>query len=764
MLKELLTRRVPQIVGGYFATGWLVLEFTDWAVNRYLLSGHLTDFVVAGWLLLLPAVFMLAWFHGKPGRDRWSRGERIGIAVNLVVAAAILFSLFRGTDLGAATTTVVVEDEEGNTIERVIPKSEFRKSLVLFPFVNETGKEELDWLESGLRIGIQFDMIQDPFVTTPGDVRLAERLRQEGLDDGSEIPLTLKRQLADRLHVDHFISGTIGDSAGAPVVTVSLYETERGKLLQQRSFPLTDALALADRISLQLRYDLELPTQHIESTADLVVAELLSTNPEAYRAFVAGEDASSLRRDFEMAAEQFERAVELDSTFALAWIQLFAARTVLNDAAAGERALDRAQDYMYRLPERVQFPVRAITYWIVRRDMERAIATSEMWTELYPDDVEAHENLAGYYEAAGRRAEARAERERILELDPGRIGQLQMISGLYRAEGEFASAMEYLERYAAAAPDDPAAFTGMGDLHRRLGASSAARQSYNRALALDPGDVGALVRLATLSYETGEFGAAESGLAEAMEAAGSPADSVAVHGAWRSYRLFRGQSNRAIERLRRRWAVMDRTLPPFDRIQNQMSDLGTYARAGRQAEGKAVLDSLVLQLAAEYADLSAIGRMNLSIDGDDPDAIEEARVEFAAFLDSFGLDQYRFALPYADGRVAELRGDCRLATRRFSEAMELNAGDAWIRLALARCLRLQGDYRAARDNLEYLLDLVPVHPDVHYELALVLEAEGDTAEAIDHLRTSLGVWEEADPDFPVALKAREKLAELQAEG
>ena len=74
MLKELLARRVPQIVGAYLAAGWLVLEFTDWAVNRYLLSSHLTDFVVAGWLLLLPAVFMLAWFHGKPGRDRWSRG------------------------------------------------------------------------------------------------------------------------------------------------------------------------------------------------------------------------------------------------------------------------------------------------------------------------------------------------------------------------------------------------------------------------------------------------------------------------------------------------------------------------------------------------------------------------------------------------------------------------------------------------------------------------------------------------------------------
>jgi tetratricopeptide (TPR) repeat protein len=762
MLKELLARRVPQIVGGYLAAGWLVLEFTDWAVNRYLLSSHLTDFIVAGWLLLLPAVFMLAWFHGKPGRDRWSRAEQVGIALNLLVAAGVLFGLFRGTDLGAATTTVVVEDEEGNTFERVIPKTEFRKSILVFPFDNESDVREFDWLEYGVPLAVELDMEQDPFVTSPGENVLMERLRQEGFDEGLDVPLTLKRQLANRLHAGHFVSGAIQDSAGTLAVTVALYETERGRLLQERSFAGTDALMLADRISLQLRSDLELPSQHIEDTADLEVAELLTTNPEAFRAFVAAAQASRVRLDYVTAVEELERAVGLDSTFALAWIGLFEAHTLLNDAAAGEQALDRAMDYMYRLPERVQFPIRAITYWIVRRDPERAIAASEMWAELYPDDIDAHDQLAGYYGIMGRKEEARAERERILQLDSGRIEQYQQIAGLYRSDGEFEKALEYLERYAAAAPDDPATFTGIGDLQRRMGLHSEARQAYTRALALDPEDVGALSRLAFLNFETGDFETAERGLEEAMSAATTPADSVAVHGVWRSYHLFRGQADRAIERLRRRWDVMNRSQPPFDRVQNQMGDLGTYARAGRQAEGQAVLDSLVLQLPEEFADLSAIGRLNLSIDGDDPDAIEAAVEEFEAFLDSFGLEELRFALPYAHGRVAELRGDCRLATRRFSEAMQMNAEDAWIRLALARCLRLQEDYRAARENLEYLLELVPVHPDVHYELALVLEGEGETAEALDHLRTSLGVWEVADGNFPAAREARVKMAELQS--
>lgn len=761
MLKELFARRVPQIAGGYLAAGWLVLEFTDWAVNRYLLSTHLTDFVVAGWLLLLPGVLMVSWFHGRPGRDRWSRAEQIGITANLLIAVVVLFGLFRGRDLGAATTTVLVEDEEGNTIERVIPKSEFRKGVLVYPFDNRSGNAGLDWLEYGVPFGVGFDLAQDLFLSQPEDRLVMERLRQEGIDDGLDVPLTLKRRIADRLHAGYFVSGTIEDSAGTPAVTVSLYETERGKLLQSRAYAGSDALALADRISAQLKQDLELPTQHIENTTDLGVAELLTTDPEAYRAYVAGQEASTKKGDYAAAAQELENAVRLDSTFAMAWVGLFEARTLLNDAAAGEQALDRAMEYMYRLPERIRFPIQAIMSWIVRRDLERAIATSEMWAELYPDDVDAHDQLAGFYEVAGRTEEALAARERVLQIDPSRIEQLQAISSLYRSAGESDKALEYLERYAAAAPTDPQAFTAMGDLQRRSSAFAEARQSYNRAVALDPRDVGALIRLAFLNSDTGEFEAAERGLAEALDAATTPAESAAVYGAWRSYYMTRGRADLAIENLRRRWRALSRSTPPFDLVQMQMNDLSTYAQAGRTTAGQAVLDSLVRLLPEEFSELEAIGRLNLAIDGDDADAIESARGEFAGFLDSFGLAQLRFALPYADGRVAELRQNCREAARRFEQAMEMNPDDPWIGLALARCRRANGDLRAARDQLESLLRLVPFHPEVHYELALVLEAEGDTAEALDHLRTSLGVWEGADPGFRAARKAREKLAELE---
>ncbi|MBT8404984.1 MAG: hypothetical protein KJP18_14070, partial [Gemmatimonadetes bacterium] len=123
MMRQLLHRRVPQIVGAFLATSWILLEFTDWAVDQYALSPNLTNFVVSGLLLLLPAVAILAWRHGAPGEDKWTKTDAAVIGLNLVAAGGILMTVFSGQELGAATTVRLLEDDDGNTVERVLPKA-----------------------------------------------------------------------------------------------------------------------------------------------------------------------------------------------------------------------------------------------------------------------------------------------------------------------------------------------------------------------------------------------------------------------------------------------------------------------------------------------------------------------------------------------------------------------------------------------------------------------------------------------------------------
>ena len=210
-MRQLLHRRVPQIVGAYFAGSWIFLEFTTWAVNQYALSPNLTNFGVTSLLLLLPAVAVLAWRHGAPGEDGWTRIDGAVIGLNLILAGGVLAVAFSGKELGAATTVRLLEDDDGNTVERVIPKAEFRRNVLVWDFDNESGDPERDWLRAALWMGVAQDLYQDLWVTPleVNDPRVRQRLAEAGFELPYDVPLALKRQLSSSTGAGHFLTGEI---------------------------------------------------------------------------------------------------------------------------------------------------------------------------------------------------------------------------------------------------------------------------------------------------------------------------------------------------------------------------------------------------------------------------------------------------------------------------------------------------------------------------------------------------------------------------
>ena len=89
--KELLNRRIPQILASYFIAGATFILFMDWLVNRYDLAEYYTTMALFGIIAILPSVVILSYFHGAPGKDEWNRIEKIGIPVNMIFIIAVFF-------------------------------------------------------------------------------------------------------------------------------------------------------------------------------------------------------------------------------------------------------------------------------------------------------------------------------------------------------------------------------------------------------------------------------------------------------------------------------------------------------------------------------------------------------------------------------------------------------------------------------------------------------------------------------------------------
>lgn len=762
ILKELLRRRVPQILGVYLAAGWAVLEFTDFLVNRFVLSPHLTDFAMLAWVLLVPSVLMLAWYHGAPGRDEWTKFEKIGIPTNLVVAAALLGAVFGGSDLGAATESVTLEDETGETVERTVPKGEFRKNLTSFYFDNVSGDTALDWLQYGIPLALQSDLAQDIFigVRSAGDTRA--RLQEEGIADGLGVPLPLKREIATQLHVGHFIAGDVSRDSGQLVVTTRLYETRRGKLIQERTFSGDDPFTLADEVSVQLRRDLGVPTQVIEEARDLPVSELLTASKPAFRSYVEAARTHITAEDLEAIVTHLERAVEQDPQFADAHFTLFSAYFNLNRMDEARAAAQAGMQFMYKLPERTQFVLKTVYYWLVRQEADRALAAAGMYAELYPQDIDAHLLLAQFRYARGEIDRAVSALQTVLELDPSRVDVLLDIGGMHERAGDFEAALDYYERYAAASPNDPGAFIRLGNLHRTRGEHEAARRQFERAVIVDPDNVVAMTSLASIDSDLGRFESALRNLDEALAAAVTGEQRAGIYDAYKSHYELRGKPILAIDFMHRRFAEMERYAGPFNTLQEKLQNLDTYVAAGQADVAKDTLASIAARLPPPNDVLLPLGQLHVYLPLEDADSVETAIEGFDRFIEAWGLEYARPMAIRAHGRVLEIRGDCTEAVVSYERTLELWPTSLELHVDLGRCYRKLQRFSESELQLRRLLEVRPYHPLAHYELALVFADSGDREKALEHLRTALEIWSDADAVYEPAREAREKLSELSA--
>jgi len=759
--KEVFRRRIPQVVGLYLAAGWAVLEFTDWLVNRYLLSPHLIDFALLAWGLMIPTVLVLAWFHGAPGRDEWTRVEKYGIPANLAAAALILIAVFGGKDLGATTTSVTVQDADtGETVERTIPKTEFRKSLVAYPFDNISGDSALNWLQYGVPWGLEADLEQDLFIDIRDTQLVFRRLREEGIEDGLSVPIGLKREIADILNLDSFVTGTVASESGEIVVTATIYETRRGRKISERTFSGDDIFAIVDEMAVQVKRDLELPEQHIEDATDLPISEIATSSIKAYRSFVDGAYHVVVGTDFAIGLEQLTEAVVEDPQFAMAHVARFSALISLNDIETAKQALQEAMRTLYKLPERSQFEIKVVYNWLIRQDIDRALTAAGMYAELYPQDIAAHRMLAQFHGIKGNNERAIAALERILELDPGRVDALIGIGQLHESTGDFEIARDYYRQYASAAPSDPQAFIILGNLERQLGDLQAAEEQYEKALVVDPDNVVALIRLASLAGDQGGFEEALRGYDEALAVSVTAEQRSLVYQAVQSHHEMRGQPNKAVEVMHRRWVEMEAAIGPFNALQQKLQDLGTYVAAGDTNTARDSLASFASQLSPPFDVLVPLGEVDIYLELEDADSIEATIPRLERFMDAFGLAEMRPMIIATQGRVLELRGECQEAIVSYRRALELSPRSIGYNTRIGRCQREIGQMPEAERYLKLVLAVYPFSPTANYELALVYAEMGDRDRAVEHLQTAVDVWAEAEPVFQPARDARDKLTEL----
>ena len=758
-MRALVERRVFHAVGIYVGASWGLIEFTDFVVQRTLFSTHYVDLVLWAIPLLLPSVIMLAWFHGKPGRDRdtLARTEKIGIPANLLLCGMVLWAGFGDKDLGRMTTAVTTTDEDGVIVEREIVKPEFRKSVALFPFdLGLATGEDDTWLAYAVPLALELDLLADDFFIAKGgfldrnEVFFRDRLAERGFTDLRNVPLTFKREVGEEVHAEFLTEGEMDRSGDLYRATLRVYRMDDGSLEGETVHEGTDLLALVDEMSVSVKGAVGIPAR--KDVEDIPVRQRLSDADIAVEAMFRGLEAAFVTADVSAAIEFASAATARDPTFTVAQYLL---SRYLQLASLREEAvapMEAAIAHEYRLPERVRLGVTG-EYYALLGDWENVAAVIKMWTELSPDDLLALVNYKESLDIVGDKEGVLATLEAMRELDPRNGDYRREIARVHEELGNDEQAVAALTEYTEDFPDDATGYAALAALQKRLGDYDAARENLEDAVLLEPLSASLAVQLAALELDAGNYAEAWAAYERALEAARTPEQRAQALMGIAKYHLRRGEVVLAVEATEVLLEAASGHASPLASQNALALFLLDVVFAGNQvSDFSAVVETVndpgitqfVMGLAMLESAEAASGFYRMLV----------------ASLEAVGDDAPDPILVRLLGLSAERAGDYRSAAEHYRRAMVLD-GTLDHHRDLGLVLRLAGRMDESEAELTEALRLTPGDPKAHFEMALLLEASDDLDGAVEHLESALAAWENADENYEPARQARAKLEELR---
>jgi TolB-like protein/Flp pilus assembly protein TadD len=259
------------------------------------------------------------------------------------------------------------------------------------------------------------------------------------------------QEIGDELDVGYVLEGTVrwdreGEGQGRVRVTPQLIRVADDTHLWADRYDrrIEDIFAVQSEIATEVIRELEIALPDSKREA---IETRPTNNLEAYNAYLRGIDLSYpiYSEDLEMAQQLFERAVDLDPDFALAYGEL--ARILswyrhsdspAADPARAEAAILEALRLAPDSPD-VQRNAAWYYYWS-HHDYPRAIDHFERAIQLRPNDAPAYQGLGGALRGRGDMDEGLTAKLKAIELDPR----------FPASYGDMGDSLMYLRRYAEA--------------------------------------------------------------------------------------------------------------------------------------------------------------------------------------------------------------------------------------------------------------------------------------------------------------------------
>jgi len=652
------------------------------------------------------------------------------------------------------------------------------KSIAVMYFENRTSEANLEKILVDM---LTTNLARHEDLKVVSSQRLFDILKNMNKLDLPVIDRNVATEIAQKARVKTMLLGSINQIGSRLRINSQLVDVSTGNIIsaeQVAGEKIEDVFEMVDQLTALVSQKLRV-TSATEGQP-LKITDVTTSSFEAYKYYQRAQE-DEWRWWLSSAIENYRKAVELDSTFAMAHMRQAIATGImlvanpLADVTRFANSLRLAEKHAAKASPKEQLFIKFVAAFL-HRNFRKAETLTAQYTERYPDDKQGWHWLARLVAWDGSIC------EKALELDPTWAIAYNQMAYTYSRSGQHDEAISAVKKYISLQPDvdnpygnaflvyiqagrfDEAEaisrqalqrnpewiffhrFLGYIDLFR--GDGDAARERINKSFELNADRPFQLAMYIGYTYlHEGRYKKAISQFEKAGRLAAGRDDNDQLLRARlelaKTY-MIRGERTKALEAVAQARRISEQIYPqefnPVQVIAEYLTGRIWLAEGNLRQTNTAVGN--IRELVAKYNDDATLKNYYHYLLAELHLANNDGK---AALGQLTGLPGWR-GVNYP--HIFTFRARANAMTHKTKTAIEIY--DNFYNQITSRKPFLGGDF------FYYFAE----RPKVNYYLARLYEQEGDAEKALQYYSAFLDYWRNADEDLPELIDARKRHAQL----
>ena len=639
-------------------------------------------------------------------------------------------------------------------------------SLAVMYFENLSDPNDTERLGDIITELLTTDLSGSNYLKVISTQRLHDLMRRDGMAADRRIDRDVASKIASEAGASRMLIGTLSKLGGRTIITAQLVDVASGQVVGSQRVDGTDVFSVVDELSTRIKEQLGLTGSEVYA-GDMPVSEATTSSTEAYREYLQGMDYYHAI-DWPDAHKHFDRAIELDSTFALAYLRKGIAYFSDNQQGKGLEMLKLAAKHIDKTTGCDRLLLKAFAIDLGQNwNRDSALATLKQATTKCPTHKEPFFWVANLLSGENQQRDTvMYYARRALDLDPDYPFALLILTNTLIRERKFDQALPLAWRYRNSRPHDVLPYNLLNSIAlSRRQYDSALVYAY-QAVAEAPDNRVAYADVIATFMLRGQRDSAEVWIARMQASLENPITEVLALRLRASIHKTYGEFQQALTKYEdaRDLATkmnLESLAAQMERLIGGMyEDVEQEDKALQHFQAATEIDTLnTFRINVCYA-LASLGR------------VKDARAEFQKMLEhwrtQFTDKDIRSTSIGIEARYALLQGKPNVAIDSILVARSVQEDSTLFRPQMITACLNAGRYQDAIKEAKALIsDAEAEWPGgdyivAFYDLALAYDALGQTDDAKGAVQKFLSYWGTAEWDIPMVQKAKALNRKLQA--